>query len=77
MVLVAIALPENVPGLFLAVGQTLAMYYTAKAVQGDAVAVHRRQGGRGGSWLVVCGLGLGSLAIVIVGVIALYVLLAR
>jgi hypothetical protein len=77
LVLVAIALPENVSGLFLAVGQTLAMYYAAKTLQGEAITAHRRKGARGRSWLVVYGIGLGSLVLVLVGAFALYVILAR
>jgi len=66
----AYALPKGLPGVLPLVLQTSGMYYAAGVLQGRAVAAHRQQNGRQGSWWAAYGVGLACFA---VAVIALYV----
>jgi hypothetical protein len=69
VIVLAFVLPENIPASVFPIAYTLGVFQVAKQLQGPAVAAHRTQGGKLGSWGFVVGVGFLGLAIVF-GVIA-------
>ena len=66
--IIALLLPENVPGVGLPIGSCIGMYYYAKQWQGGAIETHLKAGARQGSWAAVVALGIGC-SVVLVGLL--------
>lgn len=61
----ALLLPENVPGAGLSAGGCIGMYYYAKQWREGAIDAHLKAGAEQGSWALVVVLGLGCSVILL------------